>query len=72
MDNEELLSFYGAKPSRSGKGYNVTLVRGHDGKKEFLNVYAKGERCREKDGVVWVSIKLLGEKKEAKPEDLPF
>lgn len=70
--NEDLLSFYGARPSKNGNGYNITLIKGKDGKKAFENVFAKNERCREKDGFVYVKIKLLEPKKEEQIDELPF
>lgn len=68
---EALFTFYGAKPSKSGKGWNITLVEGKDETKHFRNAYVKAEKAREKDGVVWVAVKLLQDKKETL-EELPF
>ena len=79
MENKDgLLNVYGAKPSKSGNGYNVTLVLGRDDGRKFFNVFVKNENVKVEGGSIFVKVKLLAEKKEeAKPEktedeDLPF
>lgn len=71
---EELMTFYGAKPSKSGKGWNITLVEGKGEGRNFHYAYVKGEKGREKDGVLWVPVKVLTEKKPeaVTADDLPF
>ena len=78
MENKDgLLNVYGAKPSKSGNGYNVTLVQGRNDGRKFFNVFVKNENVKVEGGSIFVKVKLLAEKEEAKPEktedeDLPF
>lgn len=73
MENKELLNFYGAKPSKSGNGFNVTLVKGRDDAKQFFNAFIKNENAIIKDGFLYVRVKMLEEKPAPISEDeLPF
>ena len=63
--NEELINIYGARPSKNGNGYNVTLIQGKDSTKRFMHLFVKNENTIIKDGYVYIKAKILEEKKEA-------
>lgn len=62
----ELWRIYGARPSKSGKRYNITIITGDDDSKRYGCISLPVERVRVKDGNLYVKINLLADKQEEK------
>lgn len=62
----ELWRIYGARPSKSGKRYNITIITGDDDAKRYGCISLPVEKVRVKDGNLYVKINLLVDKQEEK------
>lgn len=62
----ELWRIYGARPSKSGKRYNITIITGDDDDKRYGCISLPVEKVRVKDGNLYVKINLLVDKQEEK------
>lgn len=62
----ELWRIYGARPSKSGKRYNITIITGDDDNKRYGCISLPVEKVRVKDGNLYVKINLLVDKQEEK------
>ena len=71
-ETNDLLSVYGARKTKNVNYYNLSLLRGEDDKKEWFTASIKAENTKEKDGYLWVRVKLLQPSKKVTEEELPF
>lgn len=68
-DKKQLLSFYTARISKSGKYVNVSLIEELNGTKVYYNACVKLDnsgkvKANIKDGYAYIKIKLAEDKKE--------
>lgn len=75
--NGALYSIYGARKSKDGKRYNITLVRGKDAEREFATISLPKEKVEttiRDEKYIYIPVKLLlnDKPKEEKEDDLPF
>lgn len=57
--NTKPFNFYGARKTSNPKYYSVTLVRGSDDKREWLNVPVNKKNVKLKDDYVLLKLSLL-------------
>lgn len=70
---KELLSVYGARKTKNEDYYNLSLLRGEKDKKEWFTACVKADHCKEKDGFLYIKVKMLQpSKKVIEEEDLGF
>lgn len=74
-----LYSIYGCRLSKSGKRYNISLIRDVDGKKEFATISLPVEKVvlsKKDKELIYVKVRILkhDDKKVETPktDDIPF
>lgn len=75
--NTKPFNFYGARKTSNPKYYSVSLVRGSDDKREWLNVPVNEKNITLKDGYVLLKLALLEanrnkDEDEDEDESFPF
>lgn len=67
--NTKPFNFYGARKTSNPKYYSVTLVRGSDGKREWLNVPVNKKNIKLKDDYVLLKLSLLEDNRDDDVDD---
>lgn len=62
--NTKPFNFYGARKTSNPKYYSVTLVRGRDDKREWLNVPVNKKNIKLKDDYVLLKLSLLEDNRD--------
>ena len=62
-------NFYGARKTSNPKYYSVTLVRGSDDKREWLNVPVNKKNIKLKDDYVLLKLSLLEDNRDDDDDD---
>lgn len=62
--NTKPFNFYGARKTSNPKYYSVTLVRGSDDKREWLNVPVNKKNIKLKDDYVLLKLSLLEDNRD--------
>ena len=62
-------NFYGARKTSNPKYYSVTLVRGSDDKREWLNVPVNKKNIKLKDDYVLLKLSLLEDNRDTDDDD---
>ena len=67
--NTKPFNFYGARKTSNPKYYSVTLVRGSDDKREWLNVPVNKKNIKLKDDYVLLKLSLLEDNRDDDDDD---
>ena len=67
--NTKPFNFYGARKTSNPKYYSVTLVRGSDDKREWLNVPVNKKNVKLKDDYVLLKLSLLEDNRDDDDDD---
>lgn len=67
--NTKPFNFYGARKTNNPKYYSVTLVRGSDDKREWLNVPVNKKNIKLKDDYVLLKLSLLEDNRDDDDDD---
>ena len=67
--NTKPFNFYGARKTSNPKYYSVTLVRGSDDKREWLNVPVNKKNIKLKDDYVLLKLSLLEDNRDNNDDD---
>lgn len=67
--NTKPFNFYGARKTSNPKYYSVTLVRGNDDKREWLNVPVNKKNVKLKDDYVLLKLSLLEDNRDDDDDD---
>lgn len=67
--NTKPFNFYGARKTSNPKYYSVTLVRGSDDKREWLNVPVNKKNIKLKDDYVLLKLSLLEDNRDDDNDD---
>lgn len=62
--NSKPFNFYGARKTSNPKYYSVTLVRGSDDKREWLNVPVNKKNVKLKDDYILLKLSLLEDNRD--------
>ena len=62
--NTKPFNFYGARKTSNPKYFSVTLVRGSDDKREWLNVPVNKKKIKLKDDYVLLKLSLLEDNRD--------
>lgn len=67
--NTKPFNFYGARKTSNPKYFSVTLVRGSDEKREWLNVPVNKKNIKLKDDYVLLKLSLLEDNRDDDDDD---
>lgn len=70
--NTKPFNFYGARKTSNPKYYSVSLVRGSDDKREWLNVPVNVKKIRLKDGYVLLKLALLEANRDDDDDEVDY